>query len=604
MATILRSPEEFSGKTFDYIIIGGGTAGLVVASRLTDDPNISVGVVEAGVDARTERLVKIPGYGAKTIGTEYDWQFETVPQGGFGGRKLPWPRGKMLGGSSAMNLMVWNRGCQEDYDVWEELGNKSWNWESFQPYFKKSSLYTPIGTAEATKSEIPGADRHVRVTYPRGHPVTHQHWHETLNNLGIPTSKSHLDGSNIGVWTSFVAQNSQTGERSYSVPAYLEPIQSRKNLSILTGAQVTKILFEDRSSPLVAKGIQYRVGEDIYQASASKEVIISAGSVGSPQILELSGIGNKEILEKAGISVHFENDSVGENLQEHMMTVAVYELNDTVSSLEHLTGIANLIKAEKEFEQNKTGFLTMTPSSMAYLAVHDITTASQLTTMEEKARLITKTDQGKGSNAVRNMQAARILERQFSPTARLGQVEYILHHGNDSIYFAGQDGKKYVSLCLVLQYPYSVGSIHISIENPTGKPVIDPRYYQDDGGALDAGVMLRGQEFGDRIMKTEPLSSIISKRVWPPESDGVDWPTWIRDTTVTDWHPVGTCAMLPLQQGGVVDHELRVHGTKNVRVIDASIFPLHISAHIQATTYAIAEKGADIIRRTWESSMN
>ncbi len=486
-----------------------------------------------------------------------------------------------------------------------------------RPYFERSEFL-----AATDKGSPSSEQRHVTVMYPREYAATHQFWHETLNNLSIQTNASHMDGSNVGVWTSLATIDPQTQERSYSTTGYLQPIATRENLSIVTGAEVDEILFDlfsapssteaQSQNPLVAKGVRYHVGEDEYQASASQEIILCAGSVGSPQILELSGIGNQQILEKAGIHAKIHNPNVGENLQEHIMTISVYELDDNTSAPEHdLDPTSFLLRAEKNYHETKTGFLTTTPSSMAYLPLKDLTSESQLASLAEKAHIIAEeTTTGKGSNEQwgHHPAAAHILQRQFAPTSQLGQVEYVLHHTNSSPFFKGQVGKKYASLHQILQFPYSVGSVHVSSAlHSTGKPIIDPKYYEGKGGDVDAEVMLHGQDFGDRIMRTEPLSSIITRRVWPPEEEpghDLDWASWIRNNTVTDWHPVGTCSMLPLRAGGVVDHELRVYGTKNVRVIDASVFPLHISAHIQATIYAVAERGADIIKSTWEPSRN
>lgn len=295
------------------------------------------------------------------------------------------------------------------------------------------------------------------------------------------------------------------------------------------------------------------------------------------------------------------------------MTLSVYELDDNISAPpEHGVETAETYfrDAERQYNETKTGYLTTTPSSTAYLPARDFIVEPNGADLAEKARLIadqttaaTATEDPKKTNKQlgHHAAAARILQRQFAATSQLGLVEYVLHHTNSGAFFKGQPGKKYASLDQILQYPYIVGSVHVSSTTlGTRHPIIDPRYYQGKAGSMDAEVMLHGLQFGDKIMKTGPLSSVVARRLSPPEDDEakskLDWASWIRDNTVTDWHPVGTCAMLPLNGGGVVDHRLRVYGTKNLRVIDASVFPLHISAHIQATIYAIAEKGADIIK--------
>lgn len=424
-----------------------------------------------------------------------------------------------------------------------------------------------------------------------------------------------MNGCNIGAWTNLATIEPETQERSYSTNAYLAPVTTRANLHVLTEAEVSEIIFERHSttvsedSPLVATGVRYRAEGEVYEATVSREIILCAGSIGSPQVLELSGIGNQQLLERAGVKAKFHNPNVGENLQDHIMTISVYELKDDTSApAEQDLEKASIFlqEAEREYNESKTGYLTTTPSSMAYLPGSSFIPESKRARLAEvsqqTAEEITISTKAPKLNprTGHHPAVAKILQRQFSLESRLGQLEYVLHYTNSSPFFKGQQERKYACLHQILQYPYSVGSIHVSATtNLTRNPVIDPKYYQDKGGAVDAEVMALGQEFGDKIMKTTPLSSIIKRRVWPPEDDQggnkVDWSSWIRDNTVTDWHPIGTCALLPLTNGGVVNDQLRVYGTNNVRVVDASIIPLHISAHIQATVYAIAEKAADII---------
>jgi choline dehydrogenase-like flavoprotein len=325
------TPSEFCHYTFDYLIIGGGTAGLVVAARLSEDPSITVGVIEAGPAAFDEAIINVPGLFGATLFTKYDWQFETVPQKGIAGKKMFWPRGKVLGGTSALNFMSYVRGNREDYDSWEELGNVGWGWDSLLPFFKKSETFSPPDASDAEKYQAyPDLDSHgtdgpLKTVHARKYADTHKYWHETLNNLNVQTNRSHLSGSNVGAWTSVNCVESDSWERSYSATAYYLPNSSRKNLVLLTEAMVREVTLEQDGGEWCAKGVRFVHGGEEFYAKASCEVIVSAGSVQSPQLLELSGIGNPEILERGGIAVKVENPNVGENLQDHISQSSSYQ---------------------------------------------------------------------------------------------------------------------------------------------------------------------------------------------------------------------------------------------------------------------------------------
>ncbi|KAK5198411.1 hypothetical protein LTR92_002656 [Exophiala xenobiotica] len=564
--------QEFCETSFDYLIVGGGTAGLVVASRLSEQSNVKVGVIEAGPPVFGEPTVDVPGRMGQTIGTQHDWAFETIPQPGLKGRSLPWPRGKMLGGTSAMNFLVWNRAAREDYDAWASLGNPGWDWAGLKHYFMKSECLSrpPEADAEKFRFRVTDSDHGtagpVQASCQPYLSETHTYWHDTL---------------------------------SYSASAYLLPSGNRPNLKVLTGAHVKQIVWNQNKTEgnKVACGIEFSVDGQDMRASCKREVILSAGAVGSPQILELSGIGNPDILHQAGIEVQVPNSNVGENLQEHPMTMTVYEIQPDIITPDDYADPAFERKTFQQYQETRTGMYTSTPSSMAYVPVS--TFVPDPSDLAKRAQLYAD----RHPNSSRDYLMNHILQRQFSPNSNLGQVEFILDHSNYSPVYKSEPGKKYATMMQILQYPYSRGRIHI---DPTaarqGKLIIDPKYYEGEG-EIDFEVMVEAQKFGDRICKTAPLNSIVQKRVYPPEepSGDFDWNSWMADNTITDWHPVGTSSMLPRESGGVVDSSLRVYGTSNVRVVDASIFPLQISAHIQATVYAVAEKAADCIKQSWDS---
>ncbi|KAB8234180.1 GMC family oxidoreductase [Aspergillus alliaceus] len=593
--------NEFAAHRFDYLIVGGGTAGLAVAARLSQRSDLVVGVVEAGPEAFEEKAINIPGLYGSTIGSRYDWQFETTPQPGLAGRSLPWPRGKVLGGTSALNFMAWNRGNIQDYDAWEELGNKGWSWNDLLPFFQRSETFHPPDTAHQDQykscyqAAVHGKDGPLQTTHIQSYGPSHQFWHATLNQLGVDTSPDSLAGSNRGAWNMICTLDPASQTRSYSANAYYRPVSARPNLIVLTEAMATEVLIKknDDEGGWIATGLDILCDGEQRMVHAAREVIVSAGSVQSPQLLELSGIGNPDVLKSAGISVKVGNRNVGENLQEHMMTATIFEVSPELLTRDDILRDKALREAaEREYEETQSGPWTILPCSIAYCSLSQIIDEKEAADLRSRAESIAK-QTGKRRDEIR--------ARQFRDDVNLGQLEYLFDVGNWSPYLTSEEGKKYGTMLMMLQYPFSTGSIHVPpMESGRvtihDKPIIDPKYYLDYGD-IDFEVMKMGQRLTERISTTQPLSNIIRSRVFPPISEGVEYDEFVRNYTITDWHPVGTCAMGGSEgaRSGVVDDRLRVFGVRSLRIIDASIIPLQISAHIQATVYAIAEKGAEMI---------
>jgi choline dehydrogenase-like flavoprotein len=484
-----------------------------------------------------------------------------------------------------------------------------------RPFYKKSENFVePPDPAKQQQHEIyysrdaMGVGGPLHITYLPEYSESHAHWHKTLNQLGLETNKSHLSGSNVGVWTNVVAVDPRTTTRSYSTPAYYLPNSYRPNLRVLTDAAVREIVLEQRSEQWTATGVRFDHGGQSYTVSASQEVILSAGSVASPQLLELSGIGNPSVLERAGITVKMPNRNVGENVQEHMsklsrqmwesidayiqtVTATIYEIDPSIQTPEDLRSDAALAaEADKLYETTQSGPRAVLPCSICYVPFLHFTPPEILTDIAKRA-------------PHSSLRESILADRLSSPEPRLGQIEYIFDVGNWSPFLKSSNPtKKYATLLQIMQYPFSRGSVHISPSDPYGKPEIDPQYYASDKGvgALDLELQVHCARFGRKLVQTEPLARFIKGPAWPASTELGDeeLKRWVVDNTITDWHPVGSCAMGGSlgMEGGVVDERLRVYGVHSLRVVDASVMPLQISAHLQATVYAIAEKASEMIK--------
>ncbi|PTB62415.1 GMC oxidoreductase [Trichoderma citrinoviride] len=583
------SVDDFARQSFDFLVIGGGTAGLAVASRLAQGGQFTVGVLEAGGPVNGREDVDIPGYYGKSLGSDIDWKFKSAPQAALGGKTIGWSRGKALGGSSAINFLTWCRGSREDYDAWETLGNPGWGWNDLLPYFKKSETFhapDPAVQAEEDLRYDPdsfGSSGPIHISYPPQISPTNRLWFDTLNSLGVKTNSAHVAGSIAGVWTNMQNIDPRTMTRSFATN-YCALAGS--NLHILTEATVQEIVLDKTSDGYVASGVRFTHKDQEYVVSASKEVILSAGTVKSPQILELSGIGNPEVLSRAGIAVKVDSPMVGENVQEHKAIHAIVEVDPGLENNDDLFLDEDYAAAAREqFARHRTGRLAGVFASYAFVPL---------------ARYVPEETMGKlhsGAQALPGLPAEKkaILEERLE---KRGQVEYIFKLGAAPI---AESGKKFATLYQILQYPFSVGSIHVQpAPSQREDPVIEPGYYQGPAGELDREIMLESTRFGRDILLAPFLSDVVKQLVHPPASSYTDddaMRKWIMDNTVMAMHAVGTCALGGRAgiRGGVVDERLKVYGVEGLRVVDASIMPLQIGAHIQATVYAIAEKAADMI---------
>ncbi|KAG7097831.1 hypothetical protein E1B28_005149 [Marasmius oreades] len=606
----LASLDQVQNQSFDYIVIGGGTAGLTVASRLSEDSGVSVLVLDAGSPNLNESLISRPGqFGFQFGNPQFDWGFKTVPQERAGGNQYDWNRGKSLGGSSAMNFSCWTLPAEQDINAWERLGNKGWNWENYLKYHYKAVRYVPLDTTH-DNLEVRGRDpESLKVWDLNQHPsgtgplaISHTRTlldidvkaSEAFIHAGIPRAPAPYHGNPEGYYLMLNSVNPKTHLRTYAASAYFTPVSDRSNLVVLSTAYAHRIVTNgEGDGNIVASGVEFSYGEDksVCVAHAKKEVILSAGAIKSPQILELSGIGREDILTKIGVPIKVSLPGVGENVQEHLFVPATFELKDST------TETLDVLRDEKETAKQVElllkgqGVYTSGITNIAWLSFADVTPRSENLIDEESKRIdedIKNNVYPPGLTDQYKIQLERI--RNKAPGCEFTSLAGFLAFNTPPL-----PNKRYVSLFCFLNHPFTRGTIHASSNDPFANPDMDPHYFEHE---IDRQTLVAGIQFVRKIAKTPPLRDEIAVEYSPgPDIETDEQLTeWVHKGMATTYHTAGSCSMLPREHNGVVDTHLKVYGTKNIRVVDLSIVPLHIASHPQATVYSIAEQASDIIR--------
>ena len=537
----MATAEIAPGGTFDYVIIGAGSAGAVLAARLTEDPGTTVCLIEAGPPDK-HPLIHIP-FGLAELGkvAGINWRYETTPQTRLNGRRLTWPRGKVLGGSSSLNAMCYIRGVPEDYDGWVAQGAEGWGWDTVFPYFKKSEDQERGGD-EFHSTGGPLAVSDLRHVSPLSRAFV-----EAGAALQIPRNEDFNGERQDGLGLYQVTQ--RQGRRCSTAVAYLRPAEKRSNLRILTEASAEAILFEGRR----AAGVRISRAGAPMALKADREVLLCGGAVNSPQLLMLSGIGPAAHLQEQGIAPLADRPGVGQNLQDHLDAILQYKTHSMAGYGNALSMIPRGLWGFVRYALDKRGFLT---SNIA-----------------EAGGFIRVTPGAEHSE----------VQFHFLPVR-------IENHGRTRVYGYGYSLH---SCCL---QPKSRGEIRLASPDAAKHPSINPRYLDHED---DAQIMVAAVKMGRRILATPAFDRFKGQEVEPgkdTETDA-DLLAFIRERAETIYHPVGTCRMGRADDpGSVVDARLNVIGVDGLRVVDASVMPTLIRGNTNAPTIMIAERAADLIR--------
>lgn len=542
---------DSSNQRFDYIIVGAGTAGCVLANRLSQDPSKQVLLLEAG-KKDNYFWIDIPVGYLYTIGNpRTDWCFETEAEPGLNGRSIGYARGKVLGGCSSINAMIYMRGQQSDFDHWADLGNRGWGWQDVLPIFRRSENY------QHGADDFHGGNGEMRVEERRVNWEILDAWRDAAEECGIPKIDEFNRGDNFG--NAYFQMNQRNGKRWSAVRAFLDPVKDRANLTILTEANVRKICFDDNLAEPRATGVTVLHGGQEHVFTANNEVILAAGAIASPQLLQLSGIGASETLHKHSIATLIELPGVGENLQDHLQIRTIYSVDNTITLNQRARTPWGMALMGLEYFLRKTGPLTMPPSQLGAFAKSDPSQPSA--NMEWHVQPLS-------------------LDKFGSPLHKYNAIT--------------------PSVCNLR--PSSRGTVALKSNKPDDAPAIAPNYLSTQA---DLDVAVAGLRFTRKIMAAPALAAFNPKELKPgPEVTAEeDLQRAAGDLGTTIFHPVGTCKMGPGHDtSAVVDDQLRVHGIKGLRVIDASIMPTITSGNTNAPTVMIAERGADFIRQAHRHS--
>jgi choline dehydrogenase len=536
---VRQAAEANDVQTYDYIVVGAGSAGAVVANRLSADARHKVLLLEAGPASHPWSRIPI-GYARLLTNPAANWLYASEPEANTNGRKLPVPRGRLLGGSSAINGMAFVRGQARDFDTWAQMGNQGWSYESVLPFFKRMESY------EGGDERFRGRDGPLRITNPEPSNPLFAALIQAAGEVGIAHNADYNGARQDGIAMSQATIASR--RRMSTARCYLDPIRKRGNLRIETGALTESLLLEGKR----CVGVRYSVGGTAREARAVREVVVSAGSINSPQLLELSGIGQPERLQKLGIEVHHVLPGVGENLRDHYaprtrwaIGAKGFTYNDTARGL-------GLVRQALRYALSGQGLL--------------------------------------GAVAAPIRAFVRSRDGLAAPDLLLGWVPMLTEPGPKGPKIARQSG---MTCYAHPMRPESRGHIHIVSSDPRRPPAINFNFLSSP---VDAALTVRAVRIAQAVMTAPAMAPLQVTEIAPGPARTTDEEIvdWVKQAAETTYHPVGTCKM-GSDAMAVVDARLRVHGIAALRVVDASIMPTLTSGNTNAPSIMIGEKAADLV---------
>ncbi|OJD35530.1 gmc oxidoreductase [Diplodia corticola] len=571
-------------SSYDYVVIGGGASGLTVANRLSESSDTSVLVIEAGDFDQAEDFIEIPGLAGGAVGTKYDWNISYVSTADVNDRVLSIPQGKAVGGSTLLNRMLLHRGSAHDYDIWEALGNEGWSWTGLLPFFKKSEIFCPPNADVAEQYKITydesahGTDGRVHASYSPWFWPSTDYYAAGAKELDINIPVDGMNGEALGAYWTTHAQDPTTAARSSARKGYWDTAAERNNFHLLPNTHVTKLVLDGTT----VTGVEFAASAAAARqtVAVSKEAILAAGALHTPQLLQLSGIGPASLLGQFGITPVVDLP-VGYNLHDHVMVPVVHNIDLALQSANLQSNTTFATEARAQYDSEKTGpYSTATGDILFFLPTENYTTAGS--SLHEQALAQSPSDYLDADTPTSFVTGYASQHEQLAETLVASDAATIEAIPSDG------------TVLVALMHPFSRGTVKIQSTDPFDAPLADSAFLKNP---LDVAVLVEAVKFARVLFNTTAFGPLGAVELVPGSNVTTDAAieTAVRNSATTVFHPVGSCHMGKQEEGACVDGQLKVYGVEKLRVVDGSVMPLVPAAHTMGTVYGVAEKAADLI---------